>query len=268
MRKRASKWMAKTDCWWKTYFRDMMVKHKVSEFLFSSGQPKDHNNPVITMFIAFPKNRCSVSCVWFEKMHLFNMVAVNLSTRDDSRVGSRRTGRDGTGEFKKQTCGCSSCGTTLLQSILLHTRSDQTDTLVYRSAQQNPRCKGNPLSGSIYSSLQTLRVLHHTLVHHLKENAILNHRVEGQNEASRFCTKMQIWRSPVQPRVTCLPALIFMYLMWLRSSHLTIRNYITVLKPLNWCWKQTRKTHIKPPRNSCRSAKAQHISATGLDLAM
>lgn len=49
-----------------------------------------------------PKNRCLVSGVWFEKTHLFEMVTLNLSTRDDSTVGRGRRGEDGIVEHEKQ----------------------------------------------------------------------------------------------------------------------------------------------------------------------
>ena len=66
------------------------LKREDSDFLFSRTQTKAHNNVAITMFIVFPKNRCSVSGVRLVKCILFERVTLNLSTSDDSRVGYKK----------------------------------------------------------------------------------------------------------------------------------------------------------------------------------
>lgn len=66
------------------------------------------------MFIVFPKTDVQSALFDLKRMYLFEMVVVNLSTRDDSRVDSGRTGGPGIAEFKKQKSGCSSWETTLL----------------------------------------------------------------------------------------------------------------------------------------------------------
>lgn len=61
----------------------------IGDFLFSWSRPERHNNTVITMFIAFTKTDVQSVAFDLKKMDLLEMATLNLSTRDDSRVGCR-----------------------------------------------------------------------------------------------------------------------------------------------------------------------------------
>lgn len=90
------------------------------------------------------------------------------------------------------------------------------------------------------------------------------HNLEIWSRKRHFCgvefvlNHKKLWVSNIYIASICFPSLCLKPL-----------NFSYIIKNLNvWCRKQTNKTHIKAPWNACHSAKAHHISATGLDLAV